>query len=628
VPNEKILGILTDERLAISESVFENSRGADEYAARTLRRAHAKIREHAAADFAGEPIDWQAEDGDEMINDARKQAAAAYYETLDKLDPETWGSVELFDHKDDAVQLLHLDEAAFEGLLMRWRERKVPRVTVFEKSVRSSLAKQLRAAAREAKAKARSAASAGVTDSAPKSGEWPHTLNYSSKFGADSVNAKLFLTARPGKLITSSGTLYSLEPACTWAEADEDGLRGEVRETDTEMTLGSSAISAIMRSVRDFTYTPAAPFEWLVSGVDTPDPKNLVLFRNGVLDLRTDELLELDGSYFATGTPAFDFDARAACPAWDDWLHERIDHSFIPTLQEWAGFVMVPDTTAHRFMTFIGKSRTGKGTAKNVLEALVGTAHVGSMAMSDFASNFGLMGALDKRLIVFPDAKDAPSAARGRALERLLAMTGGDRLHIDRKNKAPVDAKLMARLLILGNQHLHWVDESGALAARQIIITFDKTFKGKEDQRVGDSLMAELPGIANWALEGLRRLRANNYQFTIGEAGKAAIKAIRRASSPALRFAEDCLTVTRNPGDFVLLDNVYEAYENWVRQEGLSAGQRRSKTDFADDITATLVGVKITQPRNVPPPPSYTGLREKYRPRVLSGVSAVRYPFV
>ena len=45
VPNEKILGILTDERLAISESVFENSRGADEYAARTLRRAHAKIRE-------------------------------------------------------------------------------------------------------------------------------------------------------------------------------------------------------------------------------------------------------------------------------------------------------------------------------------------------------------------------------------------------------------------------------------------------------------------------------------------------------------------------------------------------------------------------------------------------------
>ena len=177
------------------------------------------------------------------------------------------------------------------------------------------------------------------------------------------------------------------------------------------MTLGSSAISAIMRSVRDFTYTPAAPFEWLVSGVDTPDPKNLVLFRNGVLDLRTDELLELDGSYFATGTPAFDFDARAACPAWDDWLHERIDHSFIPTLQEWRVLSWFP-TTAHRFMTFIGKSRTGKGTAKNVLEALVGTAHVGSMAMSDFASNFGLMGALDKRLIVFPDPR-TPRAPRG-----------------------------------------------------------------------------------------------------------------------------------------------------------------------------------------------------------------------
>jgi len=80
----------------------------------------------------------------------------------------------------------------------------------------------------------------------------------------------------------------------------------------------------------------------------------------------------------------------------------------------------------------------------------------------------------------------------------------------------PRSVKLLTRLLVLGNRQPTWIDESGALAARQLAIVFDRSFEGKEDQSVEDALIAELPGIANWALEGLKRLRANSYKFSVG----------------------------------------------------------------------------------------------------------------
>lgn len=48
-----------------------------------------------------------------------------------------------------------------------------------------------------------------------------------------------------------------------------------------------------------------------------------------------------------------------------------------------------------------------------------------------------------------------------------------------------------------------WHDETGALALRQITFPFDRSYAGHEDNSFIPRLHAELPGIANWALEGL-----------------------------------------------------------------------------------------------------------------------------
>jgi phage/plasmid-associated DNA primase len=110
---------------------------------------------------------------------------------------------------------------------------------------------------------------------------------------------------------------------------------------------------------------------------------------------------------------------------------------------------------------------------------------------------------------------------------------------------------------------------------------------GREDLTLRDRLMAELPGIANWAIEGLKWLREQG-KFIIGAKGKAAQQEVKLAQSPALRFASDCLVITGKAEDIVPVPLAFAVYEDWSQRESLGARERRNKNDFKDDMIAAL----------------------------------------
>lgn len=195
---------------------------------------------------------------------------------------------------------------------------------------------------------------------------------------------------------------------------------------------------------------------------------------------------------------------------------------------------MTSDRTPHRYTTFIGPPRGGKSTAKGLLIGLVGPGHCVSKSLADFGQQFGLQDALDKRLIVVPDSRDVAGFSRGFALERILALTGGDEIGVPRKYLDAVTTRLPGLLLVQGNKQAAWKDESGALSNRQITIAFDRSFEGAEDMTIPAALAGELPGIANWALKGLERRRANGYLFSISPevGGRGARRRDRSRPSP------------------------------------------------------------------------------------------------
>lgn len=425
--------------------------------------------------------------------------------------------------------------------------------------------------------------------------KWPWRLVYEQMHGAQ--NARLFVGQRPFKTLSSDDVLFSLRDGA-WQETSDAAMAAEVRATDPGDKLDVQHVNKIVEGIHQLKTVAAKPFEWIEPRPDDPKPTDLALFRNGLLDVSTGRLIPHDGRYFATGLPEHDWDPLAECPTWMAWLDQTLDSSFHPTLQEWFGYCMTADVSAHKFMVLLGGPRSGKSTAHGVLHGLIGIQHSSPIMMPDLGGDFGLESLVDKRLAIIPDAHDAPARNRGAALERIKSITGGDPVSVNRKNKQIIQARLKTRLLVTCNRLPKFIDESGALAKRMLIVRFENSFMDREDRTMGDRLAAEAPGIANWALQGLSRLRANGLKFTVGEGGKKEVELAAMTQSHAARFAQERLKITGDlKNDFCPMRGIYRAYEEWANEEGMYGGERRTQNDLWQDIVAAIPSVRYVQRR-------------------------------
>ena len=458
--------------------------------------------------------------------------------------------------------------------------------------------------ARFAEANTNAALKGGNPDNAWPEGEgepsvWPTALTYHKE--NDAKCADTFLMERPDKLLSSGGVLYTLEGNRVWRATEDRKLAAEVRRTDPTLFLSTGLILQMVRAIHISRQTDALPFEWIDKPEGAPEPNDLVLASNGILNVGTGELIPHTGRYFATGLPDWAYDPDATCPLWLEKLGEWLHPSFHPTLQEFMGYLLTPDTSAQMFLAMIGAKRGGKSTITEIMEALVGSEHHASPTLQSLSGDFGLEPLVDKRLAIIPDAHDTDVSRRATAIQHIKSVTGNDRITVNRKNKTELPSiKIPARIVLVANKHPKFIDKSGALADREIVLVFESSFSKVRDTELGSKLRAQLPGIANWALEGLHRLRANGNRFTIGERGRKAQRELVQSQSPALRFATECLIVTGNKADFVPDSAVFAVYEHWARSmEGMSARETRNKSDFKADLLAALAeqGVRFTQRR-------------------------------
>jgi putative DNA primase/helicase len=93
---------------------------------------------------------------------------------------------------------------------------------------------------------------------------------------------------------------------------------------------------------------------------------------------------------------------------------------------------------------------------------------------------------------------------------------------IEYKGKQSYCEKLYARFLCFGNgtvKSLH--DKSHGFARRMIILSAKPVSQNREtNPNIADEIIAEKSGILNWLFEGLQRLIAKNYKFSLSERAK------------------------------------------------------------------------------------------------------------
>ncbi|MFF4350873.1 phage/plasmid primase, P4 family [Streptomyces sp. NPDC001530] len=355
-------------------------------------------------------------------------------------------------------------------------------------------------------------------------------------------------------------------------------------------------ISNLLDALGSITLLPSevdAP-AWLDSGgADTTWWGPIVACANGLLRIRDRELLPHTPGFFNHVSVPFDYDPNATAPEWEAFLAKIWPHApdAITALQEWFGYILSGRTDQQKILLMVGPSRSGKGTIARVMKELVGKNNLAGPTLAGLGTNFGLATLIGKPLAVISDARLSGNDS-SQVVERLLTISGEDTIDIDRKYREQWTGKLPTRLMMLSNELPHFGDSSGVIARRFIVLNLTVSWLGKEDATLLDRLVAEMPGILNWALDGLARLQQTD-RIAEPAASREAITTMQDTASPTSAFIRE--RCTTGPACTIPVDSLWAVWREWAEDNGVRPG---TKQVFGRNLLSVVPRLNRTRPRD------------------------------
>jgi putative DNA primase/helicase len=235
------------------------------------------------------------------------------------------------------------------------------------------------------------------------------------------------------------------------------------------------------------------------------------------------------------------------------------------------------------------------------LKELLGRGNYCGPTLASLGTNFGLEPLVGKPLAIISDAR-LGGANVHQVVERLLSISGEDMLTIDRKYRTHWTGTLPTRFFIISNELPRFGDASGAIASRFILLSLTRSWLGKENTKLTNELTAELPGILNWALDGLERLQAGA-RFTTVQSSEDALGALQDLVSPVAAFVRENCDV----GSYeVAVEELYKQWKVWADDNGNRPGSAQT---FGRDLRAVVPGLGTVRHRDADRARFYSGIR-------------------
>lgn len=355
-----------------------------------------------------------------------------------------------------------------------------------------------------------------------------------------------------------------------------------------------------------------------------PDPSDIVAFKNGLLDLseankhQQNMLTPPTPLWFSTLVLPYEFNSENTCPQWIAFLNSTlrknggVDRGSIALLQEWFGYCMTADTRHQKLLLLVGPPRCGKGTIIRALQRLVGHANCASPQFSSLNQTFGLEPLLGKRVACIPDAHLGRDDNAVGVLDKILQISGEDSVTVNRKYKPAIpEVRLGVRFTIGANETPSLPDSSGAIITRLLMIQFCESFVGREDLVLENKLSPETPGIALWAMEGLKRLRKTG-KFTEPGDSESLRNDYVRQTAPIQAFIQDKCELGSSEEHTVAIDDLWKAWKVYAKENGNSEGTKEGLGKRLRTAVPTLYRAKelVTGERgNKVQQPVYRGLK-------------------
>jgi P4 family phage/plasmid primase-like protien len=331
-----------------------------------------------------------------------------------------------------------------------------------------------------------------------------------------------------------------------------------VRESGTRAHIAASIAGAKSQPGINTSQTEYDAHPWLLN------------VRNGVVDLKSGEIMPHDPALRITQLAAVDFIPGARSELWERFIRDvtRGDDELAEFLQCAFGLALCGDVSDEVLVCHNGGGCNGKSTALEAVGKMLGdysaVAPPGLFTARKFDSHPTELAGLRGKRFVTAIEQEGNRALRESLIKQ---MTGGDTIRTRGMREDFWEMQPTWHIHIAYNTEPALTSADDGIRRRLVVVPWNATFKGSPDLTVKERLTgeSERPGILNWCLDGLRKRLMN---------GRLVVPEVCRIKTDQYIDDEDVIgrfiaeRAELEAGEMVELRELLRALRSWMQADG------------------------------------------------------------
>jgi len=321
------------------------------------------------------------------------------------------------------------------------------------------------------------------------------------------------------------------------------------------------------------------------------EDKNLIPVNNGILDIKTKQLVDFSDKYRFFNKIPVNYVENAEKNIYQDFfLNILRNANDVLIIQELFGYALYRDFPIHKCFMFNGNGRNGKGKTLELLKLFVSPENCTDLSMSDMEEDNFTINRLHNKLLNLSGDIDGGFIKQSGLFKKL---TGGDLVTSKRKFKTDLSFTNFSKMVFACNHLPNFGDDSHGFWERWILLDFPYTFLKESDYNshteedrikkklkvANPDILKELmseenkPALLNWALQGLYRI-INKRQFSESSTREEVQKEWKRKSSPMYLFVE--AMCVENYSKSMSYTELTQEYLTFCKQNNLKPESKKS----------------------------------------------------
>ena len=348
------------------------------------------------------------------------------------------------------------------------------------------------------------------------------------------------------------------------------------------------------------------------------DTAGFINLNNGIINVKTGELLNHSKEFGFTTKAAVDFDKDAKCEKWIEFLNVALEGDFerIACIQQMIGYILLGGKPfLQKAFILFGDGRNGKSVFMYVLRELLGHDLVSSVSLKAFSEKFETVMLDGKLANISGDEGDDFRVSTG----AFKLAVSGESLLVQQKGLPAYNIDVNARFIFSCNKFPYFGERSHALLDRLIVIPFDRTILEEDkDPHLDVKLTSELSGILNWAIDGAKQVLATKSIIHARQSILAKAE-MTEDVDPFANWVEENLAFS-GLDTSESTEELFSHFKRCMAEDGLTK-TKFGKIGFARELKRHVRKFYSEKNRGIIPPELQRRSENKDKKRTIIGVS-------